>query len=714
MNPIYKYYLQSGVEEAVEVHPILDEGVAVEWNRESDYMFHRRTLSGKLTFVREDYEIIMPSNQNLFGTLFTLEIKISYDRGANWSSYWIGTFYHTDCEIDVDNQIIRVTPQVKDDYTNILAGLDKEYNLIDLKPEMQPINIDKRSVMQFYVAGSSRVACVLSDMTWEEDCEPTTSYNTIVNNSHFSFLFSQWVYEVVQQGSPTIPSIFQNKIGLNEDPTPITNGNYRLRYGSYSGQSDVYIIEELTYGQVMWYGREVISTNVIQLQPVTESGASGYVRLHIYNYDVYGRYLTDKANVQGHTTYLYPSDDFVNVRAQYNYVIPANLDDNVEVCWLLTDTPTQWGLYEPNQYYRQPYSPVDWIPLAQSQWGRMSFWFSYQGFESLLEQKMRSPMTINNIYPLSSVIKRILHEVAPELSFDSDISYSEFMFDTDPITGDSRDFFITPKSNIAKINYNEPATQAPITLKTIFNMLRDCYKCYWFIDASTKKLRIENILYFLNGGDYEQSANVGIDLTTQICVRNNKTIDFGQNTITYDKPDMTSRYEFNWMDEVTLPFKGEPLNIISRFVNIDKIEKIDIAQFTSDIDFIIANPDEISLDGFVLLAAYEDDGVYKLPYKTYGSTVIQNAYCAFIYLQTYYAYDLPASQYRIGDGNTKYAIRVKRIVNQVVNFPCLTDPDIQELVKTAIGEGKIEKLSINLSSRNGKATLKFKAENDSE
>ena len=86
---------------------------------------------------------------------------------------------------------------------------------------------------------------------------------------------------------------------------------------------------------------------------------------------------------------------------------------------------------------------------------------------------------------------------------------------------------------------------------------------------------------------------------------------------------------------------------------------------------------------------------------------LQNAYCAFVYMQTYYLYDLPSNRYRIGEGDLQTNATMKKCKSQEVSFPCITDPDIQKLIKTSIGEGQYEKLSINLSSRNGKATLKY-------
>ena len=103
----------------------------------------------------------------------------------------------------------------------------------------------------------------------------------------------------------------------------------------------------------------------------------------------------------------------------------------------------------------------------------------------------------------------------------------------------------------------------------------------------------------------------------------------------------------------------------------------------------------------------------SLPYINFdinGSDhYLQNAYVAFIFLQRYYAFDMPAYQYLI-NGVQMYAQGIKKLKNQTIRFPLLNDPDLVQLVKTNLGNGTIEKLSVNLSNRNANATLKYDTE----
>lgn len=709
MNPKYRFFLTIDSGSPIAVKPIYKEDLSIEWSKETGQHFFRRKLSGKLTFTGKDYDLIMPT-PSAFGSKFILDMEISYDNGATYSSYWQGVFYHTDCEINIDDKTVIVTPEVNDDYTSVIAGMEKEYNLIDLAPAVYQIKLKKRPIVQVYLSGQSKISCFMGGMYWEQDCEATTNYNTLTQNYKFAYLFSAGYIDVTQQGSPTIPSRFVGNIASAAE-TSLERGDYKIHS---EGVGYVYITR-LSDNKMLWYADNVYLDNgaEITLTPNTEQGASGNVKIKVHSIAVYMRALTDVLSVDGVPTYEISSSDLVADNRNYNRVAVLNVPSLIWYTDVTDDEPTKWGK-APNGEYYTPAIPgsagVDVVPMARSQWDVLSFWYIYTGMSELMENKMTTEIVLRDAYMLSDCIALLLSQFS-NVTFGVTTAYSQFLNSTDPITNDVRKFFITPKSNVVTIDYDEAATKAPITLKTILDMLQNCFKCYWFIDNG--KLRIEHIKYFNHGGSYTATQQVGIDLTTQTCIRNGKELGFGLNKVTFDKPELTSRYEFGWMDDVTKPFMGEPITINASWVNQDKIEKIEVSQFTSDIDYILMNPADISPDGFVLMGAKQQSGQFYLPTKKFASmdnVILQNPYCAFVYLQQYYAYDMPALYYTIGEDNSQTAVEIQRIKNQSVDFPCLTDPDVNKLVKTFIGNGQIEKLNINLSSRNGKATLKFAAQ----
>ena len=726
MNPIYKFELTAG-DTTQRAFPIYKDDLAIDFEKESGQEFFRRKLSGELTFESEDYAFIV---QQAFDTQFVLEMFISTNAGQSWSSYWKGTFWKTDCSFDDDSKTVVVKPSVFDQYSDIMAGLDKEYNLIELAPSMAQIQADKRPMVQVYVPGQSVIGCFLSGMWWEQEAEPESNETKLVNDFHFSINKSMLIADVSGSMSPELPDILTGTItggkfnGNTQGTQTFANEEYTLRYYFYAGgggatqrwqilrNSDLAIL-----WQYQWTGGTLPQTTLpltVTLTP--QNGATGNVTLYIHEMPVYSRYVCDTPQISGINTYPIPDDDIVENNRNYTRVIGYYFPDTIAFSNRLTETPTQWGLYQPNQYYQQPYSLFgqEFFPVARNGWGRISIWFAFSAFDWIVEQSGRQPFTIRHAYPLWTVLQVLLNKVAPNVVFRANYTCSQFFYpyDTNPITGLDFRLFITPKSNIVTAGYDQPAQKATITLRNVFDMLRDCFRCYWFVDDSDR-LHIEHIQYFRNGGSYDSLPVVGIDLTTQQVSRNGKPWAFGRDQFKFDKPAMAARYQFGWMDDVTQLFDGFPIDIISKYVNPDNIEQIDVSRFTSDIDYILLNPGAVSKDGFVLLGAIQQNGGYVLPYVNFpidgNDHILQNAYMAFCLLQVYYFYDMPAPNFEI-NGVQFIAQGVKKLKNQTIRFPALNDPDLVELVKTNLGNGTIEKLSINLSSRNANATLKYDTE----
>lgn len=815
-------------------YPIYKDDLAKDFELQSNQQFFRAKLSGKLTFVGDDYEYIVGRP---FDFQFLVTLFISYNAGQSWTKYWTGTFWKTDCDFDGDAKTVQVTPTVNDQYNDVLAGMEKEYNLIDLLPEIVPVKLDKRPMIQVYVPGQKVVGCFLSGMWWEQECESVLesdtveieghNYPALTYKYHFALNTTLAIVEVSGNMSPQLPNMFTKRYTGDDRFNPATQGttemagtDYTFSYFFYAGgggATQKWQIIRNSDSTVMWEkswsGGTLPDTSLPQtvvLTPVSGTGATGNVTLYVHEKPVYARYILDVDTILGLNTYELPTDDLVENNRNYRRAIGYAVSDVIYFSSRLTSTPTQWGIYQPGQYYQQPYlywSP-ELFPIARAGWDNISTWFSFSAFDWLAEESGRAPYTLKDSFPLSSVISVLLGKIAPGLTHDKTTDYSQFLYGPNPFTGVEQTLLITPKSNIISAGYDQPAQKAPITLKRVMDMLRDCFRCYWFVD-SQGRFRIEHIRYFMLGGTYSGTPVVGTDLTAQKVTRNGKAWAFARNQFKFDKPEMAARYQFGWMDDVTQLFEGFPIDIISKYVNPDNIEEISVSQFTSDIDYILLNPGEISKDGFVLMAAkpynvlnsaisvvtgsngyaklvdydisngnkikirvsvntgyariyfytsggsgissgqlfsanagiVEQEltvpdnvgyigvvstvagatvtlydilpGIFVLPYINFNidntDHILQNAYVAFAYLQRYYSYDMPAYQYAI-NGVTQYAIGIKKLKTQSLKFPMLNDPDLVKLIKTNIGNGMIQKLSVNLSSRNANATLKYDTE----
>ena len=726
MNPIYKFELATeynGVTNNYAVYPLRKADLAKDYELQQNEKFYRAKLSGKLLFTRADYSVIADTR---FETKFTLVVSISWNNGQTWTEYWRGAFWKTDCVFDADARTVEVTPAPVDEYTDVLAGLEKEYNLIDLKPEIEHLTITKRPLIQMYIPGESVVSCFLSGMYWEQDCEPVTNENDLISNYYFALNTKRRIIDISSVTNSQLPKSFDGvEPAQSTSAFTYNRGEYTFSYvysTSSGGSSAIWTISRNNVA--LWRKQETnqlpkTAPYEITLSPVSGSGVSGNVTAFIHDLHVFGRYLLDTERLLNLDTYPLPANDIVENNRNYRRAIGYAINDVVYFSSNTSTTPTEWGLKQPGIYYVPPYLiyGATMYPIGRSHWGDLSIWFAFSLIDATTEEAGRKEYTLKDAYPLHSVISVLLGKIAPGITHEPTTEYSQFLYDTNnPISGDTFGLYITQKSNILAGDYSQPAQKAPITLKMVTDMLRNVYRAYWYVEDG--KFKIEHIQWFKNGGRYTGFPAISHDLTVEQVTRNGKPWAFGTSQYNYNKPTMPERYQFGWMDDVTQAFEGFPIEITSKYVTPGNIEEINVSNFTTDIDYMLLNPGACSKDGFALMAARYIGGQYKLPFIVHEINGVeyrnQNGLLAFIDLQPkYYVYDLPAYQVNI-NGERGIAYGITREKKQTLRMPVVDDPNPTQLIKTFLGNGQIEKLSVNLSSRNANVTLMYDTQNYGE
>lgn len=733
MTPKYRFFLQIGEDGTKQtVCPNYKDDLTLDYELETNQRFYRAKLSGKINFVRADYDII---NNAPFDSEFFLYIEKSDDWGQTYNQYYKAKFMKTDCTFNDDDKLVTVQPETIDQYNDVLAGLEKEYNLIELAPQIEFLTIRKRPLIQIYVPGDSIVSCFLGGTNWEQDANATTDQNALIQTYHFALCNILKEIQITSHGSPEVISgLYVGRMSTSVSPDefmgdlyPELNVNYYIHIaqklvagGLPIGLAGVEIrrrSDDVAMFRFTKITQEPFDTLEFDLTAVEGSGATGTMHADMKSYNIYARYLVDVDKIDDLDTYPLPSDDIVDNNRNYLWAIGYAID----VAFIsknFSDTPTEWGLADSGKYFAPPYSIYGqtFYPIARSTWRYASLWFGFYLMDWILEEKARKAYTLRDAFTLSSCINVLLKEFAPGITHEATPEYSQFLYNTNnPISGQSFKLLISQKSNIINGEYQTPAQKAPVTLQQIMTMLRDIYKCYWYIEDG--KFKIEQINWFRNGGSYGYNPIIDYDLTQLENVRNGKKLAFATSEYSFDKVDMPERYQFEWMDDVTTPFEGLPIEITSKYVTAGKIEEINISNFTSDIDLMLLNPGAISSDGFALFAAVTPSGGGQLELPFTRQTVdnveyyLQNGYLAFINIQpTYWVYDMPARRFKINN-MSNYAIGIERKKKQTLNFPAgTTDPNPMQLVKTYVGNGQVDKLSVNLCSRNIKATLKYDTE----
>lgn len=712
------------------VHPNYKDDLAKEYELETNQRFYREKLSGKLSFIRDDYDYI---NNKPFDTTFLLLIEKSNDGGKTWTSYYSGQFMKTDCTfIDYDKKVT-VQPDTIDEYNDVLAGLEKEYNLITLAPEIQRITINKRPLIQIYIPGDSIVSCFLGGTNWEQDANATTDQTALVQTYHFALCNILKEIQITSHGMPSgIAGLYSGRMNTGAAADEFTGNLYSSDNNTYYISITQQQIGGVPIGltivaikrrsdDVALFAYSKIATGAFDtlefdLTAVKGSGATGTMHADMKSYNIYARYLCDVETIGDLNTYPLPTDDIVDNNRNYRRAIGYAID----VAFIsnnFSDTPTEWGLADNGKYFAPPYYIYGqtFYPIARLTWRYASLWFGFYLMDWILEEQARKAYTLRDAFPVASCISVLLNQIAPGIKHEATAEYSQFLYgSSNPISGLTFRLLVSQKTNIINGEYQQPAQKAPTTLQQFTNMLRDCFKCYWYIDGG--KFKIEHIQFFKNGGSYGGGAIISRDLTKEINLRNGLPWAFNTSEYSFDKVDLAERYQFEWMDDVTTPFEGLPIQVISKYVTPGKIEEINISNFTSDIDMMLLNPGNMSSDGFALFAAVppQTGTQWILPFtrQTINGVeyFLQNGYLAFINLQSpYWMYDLPARRVSV-NGSEVYAYGIERKKKQTFSFPATDDPNPMQLIKTYIGNGQVDKLSVNLRSRSIKATLKYDTE----
>lgn len=734
----YRFILRHNAADHIAM-PIWKTDMAKEYAFESGQMFRRATLSGDLVFLDKDYDWIMSQP---FAAKIIVNLQVSWLNNGVYVNYWQGEFYRTDCTINVDDKSIKVKPNVSDKYNAILAGLEKEYDLIPLKPAIQAVKMKRRPMLQIYTAGESIVSCFLGGMAWEQEVSDNTYTTTqLKDNFHFGAI-GQFV-QITFAGTPpeglggSFNGMWQHGSFQGEwDDFSNEQGVYYMAYFQYididpmtSERSYVNGLRIYTIGTttpILWeYKQEYPESggyNSYQPIPATFTmiGQGGRENLSASwtGVDILGRFVIA---VKPTGAYDIPSDDIVTYNRNYRYCIPYTNSGIVRMTNRVSDYPTEWGKRGDGKYYEKPYLNADeqlvvmaQYPIARSGWQISSIWLQWNAGMTLTEEQLSKQMTLRDAYTIEAVIAALLSQVAPSITFAATNAYSQFLYGSNPLYNSWGRLVVTPKSNLMVAEYSQPAQKAMITLQEVFNMLKNALGCYWFIDDNNR-LRIEHISYFKNGGSYSGTPAVQVNVNDLINSRNGHSWALGTSTYSFDKMDMAERYEFSWADETTTPFMGKAIEVLSPFVQQGKIEEVNIAKFNSDIDYIMLNPSNVSEEGFALMCCSVNGGVYtvtsdEIDVSDDKRVLVQNNLLAMAFLQpTFLISDMPAYRIKV-NGSETTAKGIQRKKKQQISVPMwssTSDGNMERLVQTAIGKGEVERASISLTSRMTKYTLRY-------
>lgn len=727
--PKYKFYISKNNGDKVEVRPHYKE-LNKKYAKESGQEFFRISLDGKINLFGSDYEII--SQSNIEDQLIFIVDKYN-NTSKKWVEYYRGEFSKTDCKFDHDKKKCELKTTAVDGYTEVMNKYENTYDLIKLAPEISKINLHKRSLMQVYIGGANSISNFFGGIYWEDDVnEAIDDYDTLVNKYYFSYIKAGNEFYVRGAGISGVNGVYAGTNGY----WSCWNG-YTCYMGTDTPMTKAYIyIKRNSDGAVLYQSvKQWMFTNAgncyigrENIEMVNVSNPSDKFTIESpFLYHIYQRLLCDVDTISDSegvkNTYNLPSDDFVTDNRNYKKCI--GLTGGLFFCTSRAVTePTKYGLNDYGQYFTNEFIPASAgigrpLPISKNSWANASLWYVYDSYYEYFEERLRKQYTLKDSYSIGAAIKAILKKIDPNITHEPTSEYSQFLYGSSNPLGMERFYvYITQKTNILKGDYDRPAQKAEASLEELMKMLRDCFRCYWYIEDN--KFKIEHIYFFMNGGSYSGKSNYQLDFTKLTDQFNKKLSSYFQSEIEYDKSDLNRRYEFAWMDDVTDLFGGNTIDVKSNYIQKDKTEEINIGQFSSDVDYMLFNPSNFSEDGFALLCPVKNGSTLELPIITVNglvdenkdiyTAVAQNWYASWIYLQNFYLWDMPAYSIESNVLNYLYARDIKKCMKHTIEFPTEEDLDELELIKTAFGNGKIDEISISLDTRMAKVNLLYRPE----
>ena len=766
--PKYKFYIinESHGSTRHEINPHYKE-LNKKYAKESGQEFFRITLDGKITLFGDDYELI--NNASIEDNLLFVIDKLNRTTN-NWLEYYRGEFNKTDCKLDYERKSCELKTSPLDQYTQVMNKYDNTYDLIKLAPAISKIDLHKRALMQVYVRGANSISNFLGGTYWEDDVnEVIDSHNDLISKYYFSYVkagnefyisdagisdvngvyagtngnwqkwhgYSAQLVKTVSVGDrlpatrPTVYAIYNTDSRLAATNASQGGGGtyaenlYKLQIIRTSDSTILYESEwtfytstEDIYADNMYIGRDGIKM-------INKSNSSdAFTLTGVFVYHIYQRILCDVDTIEDSEgikeTYDIPIDDFVLDNRNYKKCIGLK-GGGLFFCTSRTSTePTKYGMNDYGEYFTNNFiSPTTGVgrslPINRSFWANASLWYVYDYWYEYFEEGLRKQYTLKDSYSVGSVIKALLKQIDPSLTHEETAEYSRFLYDSSVPISMARFYpHITPKTNILKGDYDQAAQKADITFEELMNMLRDCFRCYWYIEDG--KFKVEHISFFMNGGSYSAQTNYQLDFTKLKDQFNKRLSAYFQSSLEFDKSDLNARYEFNWMDSVTDLMGNVTLDIPANYVQKDKTEEINASKFTSDIDLMLLDPSSFSEDGFALLCPVKNAYALQLPIisvklqdenKDIYDASVQNWYASWNYLINFYLYDLPAYT---GTSNTLgllYSSDIKKSMKHAIEFHAEEDLNELQLIKTSIGNGKIESVSVNLDTRLAKVNLMY-------
>ena len=746
----YTFELQCGDKTHI-ANPIYDK-LSKKWQQESNQIFFRQSLDGQLQFVNADYEFIRKCDM-------AEDIMLTIYRDGK--KYIECYFRVVDCDIDENHKSIKVKPKSRDVYNTILDKYNEEYDLLKQNPQLSDVSMDIRPTLQVYELGADYVANYIGGTLYKKSVTPILDLS---DYEHFNF-GKEYVGTIITTedttGSDLRHIVFlgsgnwvatENRneyVFILQDRDMYLQRPYRMKLRRLIAEGNVYITMEKYTDSNGWttlyeyknestYDKFISYSELNKLKSInlyyTDSGSQVTLNLAI---------KADFNFSQLNTRILFKGEGGVDIDSQDPFNWSSIYDKSAGVAFtnglivgndVSTDI-TQFGKVKGEDVYYVPpvadYNYADnlskYIPVLEEQrTGRISYWLKVDDLLEDLDNIYTTKKTLKDWVSLYETLRVLLKAIDPNIKILHGSTSSMFLFNrTNPLTNLSEqgEMFVLAKSNATTLEYDYSATKTPITIGKVLEWLKTM-NIYWDIyelEDGRKIFRLEHLCYYLNGMNYNNNSRKIIDLKTIFDVRNGKHYAYRTNKWKYDISDsMPTTIFYKWAEEVSVPFEGKAMRAVKRLSD-EKQETIGTDTFVSDIDYVFANSNEVSKDGFMVVQAYRSNTTEPYAIKYYDCNIdgrdykLQNGLLSALYIQkSYLPYNLAFRQAEITDGAIVDVKLMKKIRQNDIEFFAPRDIEIDEytLLTTEVGNGTISDMVQEINSDKIKVTLKYPIDNE--
>jgi hypothetical protein len=323
-------------------------------------------------------------------------------------------------------------------------------------------------------------------------------------------------------------------------------------------------------------------------------------------------------------------------------------------------------------------------------------------------------ISIDNGLSLNDVANVFMSRFCPGLTFVSNFLQvnPSVASSINYVTGQlSKTRFITlyQKSDVKRPTASGNATKAVLSFEKLLNALIEMFNLRWRIEAST--FRVEHVSYF--------PKNQGLDLTLPKYAK----FVIGKRKYSYQIESIPAREEFKFMEAGFGDFQGVPIIYSGGCVtqgSRDSVKTHNVEKITTDLELVLGNPDPdsqvVSDDGFVMVAADFDGTNYFVISEApiLGGSTLNNSLAWAQLHRDYHKWDRPLISGNMNNIDTEFITSKPTKKGDKITIPLccgdVFDPD--DTIKTALGEGIVDKAVFSFKDETLELELLYPADKD--